>query len=281
MIRSVFGSLALALTAMSAGMAYADWNAADLGTDKLEGFGNPEAGTVVIHAQGGPITMLDTEFLPVLFPWADLESQLWIMVHQAQTAPGSDFASQAISFEDAKTADEQSVGWLAEAVKRYKDAGKSVYVAGASFGAFVVQHLLATQGNIADGYLIVVGRLDMPSEVWHEFSEGRMVGFVDGVEIVKVSAEGAGMGGEGEHTDSNMARLAAGLGHNRYSELLNGMDMSNVTYIYGWLDDQVGRLTDAEVAFLNEHGATVRREEADHGGTIVTMSAALAEILGQ
>ena len=42
---------------------------------------------------------------------------------------------------------------------------------------------------MADGYLLMVGRLDMPAAVWEGFAEGTMVGFVDGVEIEPVSAE--------------------------------------------------------------------------------------------
>ena len=272
--------LAAALSAFSAATASAEWNAADLGMNHVEAFGNPDAATVIINTQGGPVTELESEFLPLLFPWADLESQLWINVHQTQTLPGSDFETREITFEEAKSADAQSVRWLADVVAAFKKEGRSVFVAGASFGAFMVEHLLATQGNIADGYLIAAGRLDMPGEVWSEFSEGRMVGFENGVDIVKFSAEEAGMGGAGIHTDANMARIAAGLGHNRYTELLNGMDLSNVTYIYGMVDEQVGRLSDAEIAFLREHGAAVRSVDGSHGDAIVEMAVVLPELLG-
>ena len=62
---------------------------------------------------------------------------------------------------------------LAAVVDHFQDQGKTVYVVGISFGAFVVQELLATQGNVAEGYLIVTGRIDMPDGIWTEFAEGR------------------------------------------------------------------------------------------------------------
>lgn len=231
--------------------------------------GNAASETVIVNAQGGPVPFLFTEELEEILG-LDRTDLYAVNVHQAQTRAPSQFIQRAISFDEAKAFDTESVQMLAEVVQDFKEAGRQVYVVGISFGAFVVQDLLASQGNLADGYLIVVGRLDMPQAAWHPFSEGRFAGFKDGAEIVDfASAQEAGMGGDGsEFVDGNMAKLAAGLGYKRFTDLLAETDLRNVIYAYGHLDEQVGRLSPEEVSFLEERGATVLRGEGDHGATI-------------
>ena len=251
---------------------------------ELEGtfgsFGNPEADTVVIVTQGGPVTfLLGPEVLVEEVGQLNPEQVQLVSVHQAQTLEPDRFIAADISFDDAKAADAASVAMLADVVAYFKDQGKTVHVVGFSFGAFMVQDLLATQGNIADGYLIKVGRVDMPDEVWTEFSEGRAVGFVDGVEIVKFDIADAGMGGETPEADRNMARLAAGLGHKRYTELLADVDLSNVVYVYGDVDEQVGRLSEAEVAFLESRSATVIEYEGGHATPADVTQDAISRLL--
>ena len=243
-------------------------------------FGNPDADTVVVVTQGGPVTfLLGPEELVEETGLLNPEQVQLVSVHQAQTLDPEPFIAADISFDEAKAADAESVALLADVVAHFKDQGKTVYVVGFSFGAFMVQELLAVQGNIADGYLIKVGRIDMPEEVWAEFSEGRAVGFIDGVEIVKFDIAEAGMGGETPEADRNMARLAAGLGHKRYSQLLADIDLSNVVYVYGDADEQVGRLSDAEVAFLEGRSATVIEYRGGHATPAEVTQDAISRLL--
>ncbi len=242
--------------------------------------GNADADVVVVNAQGGPVPyLLPREAIIAPLIALNLERAYVVNVHQAQTLDPDAFAGEDIAFEDARAADVATVEMLAAVVDHFLERGKTVYVVGISFGAFVVQELLATQGNVAEGYLIMVGRIDMPEEVWTEFAEGRPVGFVDGVEIVTFTSEEAGMGGAGEISDRNMARLAAGLGHHRYSERLAGVDLSNVFYVSGSVDEQVGRLSDAEVAFLYERGADVTVYEGGHETPDAVIRDALERLL--
>lgn len=227
--------------------------------------GNPDAEAVFINAQGGPVPfLLPQEEVVGMFAAVNPDRALLVSVHQIQTLDPDAFAEEDITFEDARSADSASAAMLAAVVQHFLEQGRTVYVVGSSFGAFMVQELLATQGAVADGYLIMVGRIDMPDEVWMEFAEGRPVAFVDGVEIVTATSEEAGMGGGGEVSDRNMARLAAGLGHHRYSERLADVDLSNVVYVSGSVDEQVGRLSEAELAFLAERGAEVIVYEGGH-----------------
>ena len=241
--------------------------------------GDPTAATVVVLAQGGPLDSLVpvgeiTERLGVL----NLERVLLVNVHQAQTLDTAAFAAGDITFEEAKAADSQSVAMFAAVVDHFREQGRRVYVVGISFGAFVVQELLATRGNVADGYLIAVGRIDMPDGIWTEFAEGRGAGFVRGVEIVKHTDD---------HTSDapqdvfhrNSARLAAGLGHHRYSQRLARVDMANVVYLYATLDEQVGRLTGAEIEFLTGRGARIVEHDGGHDITPTVIFDALAHLV--
>ncbi len=237
-------------------------------TDRWESIGNPNADVVVVNAQGGPTPQLETGEFAGIFGSVDDESVLVLNVHQVQTLDPDRFTAADLTFDEAITADQESVALLAAVVDEFQGQGKLVYVVGISFGAFIVQELLVTQGNVADGYLIEVGRLAMPDEVWMEFAEGRFAGFADGTDVLPVPIEEAGMGAGSPAGDRNMARLAAGLGQRRYLELLNNIDLSNVIYAYGETDEQVGRLTDAEVEFLNDHDAMVLVGNGGHGDTI-------------
>ena len=234
--------------------------------DSYHSFGNPDAGVVVVNSQGGPMPALvrKREILEKL-GLLNLERIHLVNVHQAQTINPAPFTAADITFDEAKAADGESVEVLAALVDHFQAQGKTVYVVGISFGAFMVQELLATQGNVAEGYLIANGRLDMPPTIWTVFAEGRTVGFVDGVEIEDPRTGGHEPAPEGTvPLQRNMARLAAGLGHYRYTERLAGVDMTNVVYLSGTLDEQVGRLSDAEVAFLAERGADVVQYDGGH-----------------
>ncbi len=229
-----------------------------------EGVGDPDAKTVVVYAQGGPVTELSEDELREVASASGLEDGYVVAVHQAQTLNPEDFLDADLDFEQAKAASAETVAMMADVVDFYLAEKRDVYVVGSSFGAFVVQDLLATQGNLASGYLILTGRLDMPEQVWAAFSQGRAAGFADGTEIVEFEIEEAGMGAGTPAGDRNMARLAAGLGYKRFTELLDGVDLSNTVYVYGQADEQVGRLTAAEVEFLEDHGARVVSDPGGH-----------------
>ena len=237
-------------------------------SQSFEAFGNPNASTVIVVAQGGPMPELVIDEAKDIFSDVDLDNTYVVVPHQAQTREPALFTGAKITFDQAKEYDTATTSAIADVVAHYAETDKKVHVVGISFGAFVVQDLLVTQGNVADGYFIQVGRLDMPEEVWKPFSEGHFVGFTDGVNVESFDADGAGMGGDGDFTDANMARLAAGLGHKRFTELLADTDLGNVVYATGLQDEQVGRLGDAELAFLADKGVKVLQTEEDHGGTI-------------
>ncbi len=235
--------------------------------------GNPKANTVIINAQGGPMTSLHNfeNAYSLIQAKISFDSVFLINVHQYQTLRTKEFESKLINFEDAKKYDSESVRILAEVVNYFKSKGSRVIVLGISFGAFVVEDLLANYPSNADKYIIVVGRLDMPDKVWQEFAKGNYVGFKykhGEPEIVKFTAEEAGMGGGNTIGDKNTSILAAGLGYKRFTQLLREKDLSKVVYFYGYKDDQVGRLSNEEIKFLKSKNVPFLHYDKDHGGTI-------------
>jgi len=238
-------------------------------------FGNINSDTVIINSQGGPVSNFDFEgTYDILVNQAkiNLEKTLVVNVHQEQTLKPWKFNEKEITFEQAKEYDKKSVERLVDVIKYFKSKGKKVYVVGISFGAFMVQDSLAEYGNIADKYLIMVGRLNIPEKVWNEFKEGHYVGFEydkkGNSKIIPFNAEQAGMGGSESVEDKNMAKLAAGLWYKRYTELLKNKKLDNVTYAYWDRDEQVWKLTQKEVEFLKSKNVKVYKINWTHSDAI-------------
>ena len=218
--------------------------------------GNLEGDVVVVKTQGGPDTELYDEDLTDFINQAQAQNALFVNVHQAQTLDPSKFEDD-ITFEDAKQYDRLSVDYLKRVLDFFAQySNKTVYVLGISFGAFMAQELIAThEVDLAAGYLIMVGRLDIEEEFWKNFSRGEYSEFsFDEDGNPSIDFYGAGE----DAFSRNMARLAAGLGYNRYTQRLDYLnDLSKITYVYGERDDAVGRLSKEEVNFLNKKNARV------------------------
>ncbi len=131
---------------------------------------------VVINTQGGPAPELLNEEMQDILKLVDankIDDVLIVNVHQKQTLNPQNYQSE-ITFDQAKMDDEASVADLAKVIKYFKNTLEAeVHVLGISFGAFMVQELIRQEGvNIADDYLIMVGRLDMDETIWQSFSQG-------------------------------------------------------------------------------------------------------------
>ncbi|MEM9544889.1 MAG: alpha/beta hydrolase [Bacteroidota bacterium] len=220
--------------------------------------GNLEGNIVVVNTQGGPLTFLDDATLNQFIDLTRTQSALWVNVHQEQTLNPSLFKSSDITFDEAKQHDLESVSKLKHVVDFFRNQeGKTVYVLGISFGAFITQELVATYGiDVADGYLIMVGRLNMDEDAWQPVSEGHFTQYkydLDGNYDIEVYGN---FFREAEYR--NMGRLNSGLAFNRYTKKLNGInDLSKITYVSGSRDERVGPLSNQEVEFLRGKNADV------------------------
>ena len=115
----------------------------------------------------------------------------------------------------------------------------------------MTQKLILRKGlDVADKYLIMEGRLDIDEVFWQGFSEGK-IGFLENGILPSVLEQD-------DVTLRNMSRLATGLGRNRYTQLLDEHeDLSKVTYVYGKTDEDIGKLTEVELQFLQSKNANI------------------------
>ena len=218
--------------------------------------GNLDSNTVIINVQGGPSPELDDGAIITNITKSQTQSALHVNIHQVQTLNPNLFSGSQITSEQATAFHIQNVKILKRVIDFFKQKGKTIYMKGSSFGGFLIQELIATHGiNIVDGYAIFVARLDIEEETWKAFSQGNYMKYIydnDGNFTIEIEKD------ENNPVRKNMGVLAAGLGHNRYTEKLSNIkDLSKITYVYGNRDKSVGPLSAKELNFLNSKGASV------------------------
>lgn len=223
--------------------------------DLYEGKGDVSKDTVIVYAEGGPEPSLIAGDIEEL----QFNNYYRVYVKQAQHI-NSTIAQNEISFTDAVTEDSISTEIFYGVLKHFKDQNKVVIAMSHSFGSFILPNVLATKPNIADKYIIMAGRLDMPDVVWQGFRDGMKYSFGDNGVTPVADGGSTNIGGK-----LSFSRLQAGLGQNRYTELLADKDLSNLFYIYGEYDEPVGRLNTEEIDFLNSKSVRFAKiNEGDH-----------------
>ena len=217
--------------------------------------GNADSDTVWVFEQGGPLHMFDPYTSEYFSNYRSYEDVQFAHAHQTLTL-NPDLAPRHAEFSLAELQAEVdvSVEILHRTVEHFRDQGQHVVVIGHSYGAFLVTRYLWRHGpEAADRYLIMAGRLDMPEEVVDGFLTGTPYLFPDGVTPTAVPPLPV------PFTDRELMemRIAGATGHDRYTERLAETDLRKVIYVYGTLDEAVGRLTEDEVGFLNSRGAKI------------------------
>ena len=222
---------------------------------------SPGADTVWVFEQGGPAHEISND---VLFPFLSLpghEHIHLVQVHQTLTLNHRLAARHArLSLADLQAEVDVSVELLRRVVDHFKARGKRVVVVGYSYGSSLVARYLAQHGpGGADRYLLMAGRLDMPREFVDGALAGMLYHFPDATDPEP--------SGQRPTTDREWIRLliAGATFHDRYTHRLAGTDLRKAIYVYATADTVVGRLSAAEVAFLEQSGSTViAGEGANH-----------------
>lgn len=225
--------------------------------------GDEKAAKVLITVPGGPSTEFATDLVDDFSPILSPKEILTVTVHQAQTLDSTIVKGADITFDQAVGFNTESIEALDKVTTYFKDQGRTVYVLGFSFGAFVTQDLIAKKGiDSADKYLIVSGRLDMNDVIWQGAAEGRN-GFFENGDTPILDPDP-----DPNVTERNLNRIGSGLLMNRYTQLFNTIsDLSNLTYVYGATDQAVGSLTANEVQFLESKNAQIIAGPGDHTTT--------------
>jgi len=225
-------------------------------------FGNPNSNKVIIYLQGGPENFLSTYSFDIrmkLTGGLDDNNYFMINMREAQTLHPAETVQKEISWEQAKKYNEKTVKTLYELIKYFKAQHKKVYVVGGSYGSFIGLKSMVEYKNMADGYLLMLGRLDMTQEVSNAYAKGFKAGFkADAITPVI-----------GEKSDNiytvNMRKIAAAISRDeKYTQLLKDTDLSNLIYIYSEIDQSVGKLTADEIAFLQSKKAKVKSVKVAH-----------------
>ena len=246
--------------------------------------GSPDADTVWLYSQGGPATELDSG--ADLTEFAGHEDRILVNVHQVQTLnPGllDDRRLDSVARVEAEM--DVSVEILDRVIRHFKAQGKQVVVFSHSFGSFILPRYLALKGpGAANRYVIMAGRLDIERTMY----ENRLSKLHDG-STVAWYYEGGTTLTRYDLADEPDAPLENGMlprwlrmqaafqgafGKHRYTRLLAGTDLSRVIYAYGTTDREIGRLTDAEITFLESRGARVVAVEGGHGSMLDEPAAA-------
>ncbi|TVZ15494.1 hypothetical protein [Maribacter sp. MAR_2009_72] len=226
-------------------------------------FGNPDSDTVIINIDGGPENDLRTyvfEFTFNVQGGIDENNYFLINMRESQTLYPEETEKQEISWDQAKMYNAKTAKTLNDLIGFFKSQNKKVYVVGGSYGSFVGLKSIVDYKNTADGYLLMVGRLDMTQEVSNAYSKGLKATFEEDAVTPII----------GEKSDNiytvNMRKIASALSRDeKYTELLKDTDLSNVTYIYSEIDQSVGKLTEKEIAFLKSKNAEVVSVKIKHG----------------
>lgn len=228
---------------------------------------------VTIFLQGGPKDELDFEkskkshwrYLP------NYEDYYAIHLHQANTFNPKMFTYDCdFTMKMARAEVDKTSEMLYRAIKYFKDQGKTVWVMGHSYGAFVIPHYLATRPSLADKYIIISGRIDDPKNVVKAHKKGYNGIYKDGVQFIsdEVTEDFSEDTIWGIKYYTAKQRLKAAIGEVNYLKALKKVDLSNTIYIYNPKDERVGGLTEKEITFLKSKKAQVYSSKWEHGYTI-------------
>ena len=232
--------------------------------------GDSTKDTVLIVGEGGPKNNLDFESNGRIY-WEYLKTYnnyYTAVIHQSSSYNKSIFDAEDFDFEDAEVEVDNSSEILYRAIKYFKDRGKYVIVFGHSYSAFVIPHYLSTRPSLADRYVITGGRLDADSLQTSYQKQLINTGFEeDGVTLEVPDADQKPPKYRTQRyftIRKNKEKLKYALGVYRYTEELKEKDLSNVVFFYGTKDQNVGKLSQKEIDFLNAKGALVRGVNTGH-----------------
>lgn len=236
--------------------------------------GNIEKDTVLIICQGGPAKNLTfVENGRTSYRYIPNYSNYHIVyLHQAQTLNKKMFDYNGeFTFEMAEQEVNNTSEMLYRALDYFKAKGKTTIVIGTSYGAYIIPNYLSTRPSLADKYIIIAGRIDDNEQMLAQHLKGFNGEFEeDGITYVP----------EDENTDFSKYQeseikeyrvkqlLKGAIGKPRYSEELANKDLSNVIYFYATNDQNVGRLSESEIKFLESKKVKVFETNTGHSETL-------------
>ena len=225
---------------------------------------NPNANTVWIYEQGGPVGELE-EGSAALSTFANNSNDQFIVrVHQALTYDNNIYGKY-LNTRLGEMVVDVNVDILHRVIKHFKSQGKRVIVFGHSHGGFIITRYLAQRSDAAaDKYAIMGSRLDMEKTTYEGLLNRNYYYYPDYVTPTLHPSI------QPENTNQEVELFLTGIMFKeRYTERLQNVNLSNVVFAHGTNDDTNGRLTSEEKTFLQSKGAQVITiEGGDHNSMI-------------
>ncbi|MCY4562088.1 MAG: hypothetical protein OXC03_07285 [Flavobacteriaceae bacterium] len=233
--------------------------------DLFEMKGDIESDTVWVYIQGGAV--LDRDY-PLnssnssgcsncdqdeaeVFDYPYFVDDLIVYPFQSQHLNPYIHRESELTFEQAKIESALSAEIIKKVIDHFNTMEKTIYLIGHSYGAFLVNEILSKYGSIARKSISLNGRLDMDQVVVDGFSEGIVWLFDENGQNpyeAKVPEEYASE----IKLISNLSKLNAGLGFNRYTEKLAEVDLSDAIFLFSEYDMNVGDFTPEAIKLLKE-----------------------------
>jgi hypothetical protein len=172
-----------------------------------------------------------------------------VFVHHALSKDNSLSEQYYMTLEEAKNVNDISVDILKRTIDHFKSEGKYVIVFGDLIGSYIGLRSLKRDGNRADIYALINGRIDLEEEILEVAEE---------LKFVEINDSELGFGGYVINRE-NWAdfRLITALAKPRYSVELANFNLSNLLFTYRVQNEDFGILTNDEVTFLENSGAFV------------------------
>lgn len=233
--------------------------------------GDMSSDTVVLYEQGGPIDFLQDDLdIKDTDPFG-LARYGVVQVHQANTLNPAIVGNPSLGLDRAGAENDVSIEILSRVIRHFAAQGKRVYVISHSMGSMLVPAALARYPDLTpmvQRFLVMAGRLDMPSIVPVSMAKGVQMEFPDGgapqpteKQPDATTREGDEDAPPGTHYTNtyvlSQLKLMADIGMPRMTQQLAGRRLDKVVYAYGAADEAVGRLSPDELNFLQRSGATV------------------------
>jgi len=226
--------------------------------------------TVILVGEGGPKSNLDFQSNGRVY-WEYLpnnKNYYYVVVHQSSTYNKSILDATNFTVQDAEAEVDNTSEILYRAIKYFKDRDKYVVVFGHSYSAWVVPHYFSTRQSLADKYIITGGRLNADSTQTAFQLKGINTGFdEDGKTLLLPDEKEEPNPHRTERywrIRKNKELLKYAIGKVRYTKELIDVDLSKLVYYFGKYDENVGALSDEEIEFLENNGASVIGVETNH-----------------
>jgi hypothetical protein len=224
--------------------------------------GNASGDTVWLYEQGGPSKELNND----LDAFPNWDNYLIASVHQVLTY-NNGLYDKDLTVSQGEQETDVNTEILQKVIQHFKGQGKTVFVIGHSYGAFVVTRYLSDKSSaLADKYVILAGRLDIQQTLFEGLINKQYYYFPEfTTPVLHPTTQPI------SNIDSTELFLGGIIMKPRYTQELSDKDLTKVIYAFANDDGSVGRLTSDEKNFLiSKSVQVVEIETGDHSAMFET-----------